>query len=143
MNNRLTGLLDGRGRLPWAQARELLTEHVCLWIDLDGIHLGKAPAAPPIATHLWARHHDGSRYARLRFDDDHAYVGLLDVRENVADGGAGEPVAVQRRPARLRSPRHARHALLDTLTVDFLEISGAAPVTFLDFDHPSATEATS
>lgn len=50
---------------------------MCLWQDLDGLHVEPAPADPPPTTILWGWRGE-SALVRVRLDGDTAYVGVHD-----------------------------------------------------------------
>ncbi|MGH8897661.1 MAG: hypothetical protein ACRDZ4_11715 [Egibacteraceae bacterium] len=94
----MTYMLEGLGRLPWAEVCGAVGRATCSWVDLDGIQVGPAPSAAPPCTHLWAWEED--RWVRVRVDGTEGIVGVL------THGGrsGGEPVTVDRRLVRTWRP---------------------------------------
>ncbi len=121
--------LHSHGRLPWTQARETLADYTCVWLDLDGLHVGAPPRETPIATHIWGW--SNGHYARARLDTDAAYLGVL--HETPPPSAAGEPVTVHPRAAVMRSAATGETAPqeFNELAVELLEIPGPHPVTFV------------
>lgn len=76
----------------WSAVRaSAIQEMTCLWMDLDGLHLEKAPAdSPPGCTHLWGWS-DGA-WARLRIEGDSVPAGAI-LRTISREGD--EPVTVR------------------------------------------------
>ena len=70
------------GRSTWAVvlAGEL-ADATCLWQDLDGLHVGPAPAAPPPTTLVWGWTATGT-LLRLRLDGETVFLARW-------DGGGG------------------------------------------------------
>ncbi|MCW2914728.1 MAG: hypothetical protein JWN52_2796 [Actinomycetia bacterium] len=125
-----TATLRAHGRLTWADARTLLAGATCAWTDLDGAHLGPAPETAPVgASHLWAW--TGRWCARLRFDDDAVYCGVLHL-----DASSGETVTVTIRTGlRLWGPGDLQAGPVPAGAADqeweLLEVNGDRPVTFV------------
>jgi hypothetical protein len=88
-----TAWLVAHGRRPWAEVHSLLTDCVCAWADLDGVHTEPAPTTPPLATHLWAWNHD--RLLRVRIDCQDGIAAEL----RPSESGQGEPVTITERKA--------------------------------------------
>lgn len=109
--------LQGRGRLPWPRIREELAGFTCAWVGRYRLVTGEPPAEPPVTTHLWGWA-DG-RYARVRVDGDHGYLGLLH-----QSGDTGDPVTVVIRQTMARPTP-------DGFPVELLEVPGQGPVTFV------------
>jgi hypothetical protein len=66
------------GRMSWAEATTgPLAAAMCLWQDLDGLHVEAAPAAAPPTSILWAWRGD-SMLVRVRLDGQTAYVAVHD-----------------------------------------------------------------
>jgi hypothetical protein len=66
------------GRMTWAEAVSgPLAGCVCLWQDLDGLHVEPPPAGAPPTSILWGWR-DDSVLVRARLDGDVAYIAVLD-----------------------------------------------------------------
>lgn len=66
------------GRMSWAEATAgPLADAVCLWQDLDGLHVEAAPPAAPPTSILWGWRSD-SLLVRARLDGQTAYVAVHD-----------------------------------------------------------------
>ncbi|MFC8797291.1 hypothetical protein ACFT2C_06135 [Promicromonospora sp. NPDC057138] len=124
-----TGYLVRHGRMPWAQARTLFDDTVGTWADLDGLHAAEPPPDDaPLTTHLWAWADDICW--RLRFDGNETLVAALHL--DAIDGDI-VPVRVRdgfpwgRNDAQAGSLSDAAYAL----KFELLEVTGAAPVTFV------------
>lgn len=66
------------GRMSWAEAATgPLANAMCLWQDLDGLHVEAAPSAAPPTSILWGWRSD-SLLVRLRLDGQTAYVAVHD-----------------------------------------------------------------
>lgn len=98
--------------MTWAAARAgHLAGATCLWQDLDGLHIGPAPAQPPLTTILWGWRDDA--LIRVRLDTDKsentsqdevtafvavvpsAVPGARTVPWNISPGGDGRVAGVR------------------------------------------------
>lgn len=57
------------GPVTWSQAQERLAGYLCLWQDLDGMHVARAPVSPPLSSILWAW--PGNRSVRVSLPPPH------------------------------------------------------------------------
>jgi hypothetical protein len=135
-----TGELFGYGRRRWPDIRQLLTDFVAVWGDLDGMYLAEPPPPEaPAYTHLWAWREQV--YARVRLDPttDQHVLGVLSVVGDPPPGGQPlGPVTVQVRPVRgwgndprvfnlrpeLKEPDLERLVTLESAPVTFVGPSG-------------------
>ncbi|MFF4128273.1 hypothetical protein ACFYYP_32515 [Microbispora rosea] len=119
--------LAALGRTSWDTALEILTRHACAWADLDGFHLGDAPRAVPLTTHVWAWR--DTRLLRLRVDRTECVIGLLDL-DPAADG---EEVDVTTRHSQTWPLGEGRVGVADewrSRSVTLYEVAGLMPLTF-------------
>jgi hypothetical protein len=126
------------GRMPWADAvTGPLAEATCLWQDLDGLHVSRAPAAPPPTSILWAWRPD-AWLVRARLDGHIAFVAVHDgtglartVPWNTGDGRTDGDLRVAASRGRGPSPdRGGAGAAYEQIVVDGTS-DGVGPVTFL------------
>lgn len=125
--------LYGYGRMSWPQARTLLADATCAWTDLDGSHLGNAPDTAPVgASHLWGW--TGNWCARLRFDGDAVYVGILGEPEPSRPTGDTVTVTV-RTDLKIWASGDLQAGPVEPRMIDhtweLLEMTGAQPITFV------------
>lgn len=126
------------GAMSWTEA---VTTHLgtsmCLWQDLDGLHIEPAPTDPPPTSILWAWAEQGAM-TRVRLDQETAYVARCDH----AHTGRVLPWAAE--DGRVHSVRPAAKSTADLgfeLEVVVLDGvgSGTGPITFMRPAAPGDT----
>lgn len=125
--------LIGHGRMSWSAARELLGAARCTWMDLDGLHVGPAPEAVPVSTHLWAWCEHA--HYRVRIDGQEVVVAELVARDR-EDRRGGERVDVVSYEPRIwpegegRLSAETRRVLPESAVVH--EVRDLVPIQFLE-----------
>jgi hypothetical protein len=123
------------GTMSWeAAVAGPLDAATCLWQDLDGLHVGPAPAASPPTSILWAWRDDGW-LIRARLDGGTALIAVHHPGESANTGttlpwapGDGRVAASHGRgPA---SQDGGVGAVYQQIVVDGID-DGTGPVTFL------------
>jgi len=118
----ITGSLTSTGWTTWDDVRAQLSDDPCLWIDLAGAHHGPAPAALPVATHLWSWR--TARWARLRIDGRRVLATFL----TEGDTAGGTPIVATVADG-IPWGRHDRAARWEE-SVTLISTEGAASITF-------------
>lgn len=137
------------GRMPWADALAgPLTGVTCLWQDLDGLHVERAPASPPPTSVLWGW---CEQYlVRIRLDGDTAFVAVHDPagKGDTAPGVATRLLAWGSDDGRIAASHGRGPAAADGgvgATYEQIVADGAAagtgPVTFLRPARPGSERA--
>ena len=117
------------GHMTWAEARaEHLVDATCLWQDLDGLHIGPAPYAPPPTSIIWGWTKAGAML-RLRLDGETVYLARCeDGTAHAVLPWAPDDGRIQ---ARRTEPRELEMFLeLEQVVVDGIA-TGVGPITLI------------
>jgi hypothetical protein len=117
-----------------------LADATCLWQDLDGLHVSRAPDAPPCTSIMWGWRPD-SWLVRVRLDGDVAFVAVDDGSgvglsatvpwDAGGDGAVGGDGRIAASRGRGPDPRYGgAGAVYEQVVVDGFD-GATGPITFI------------
>lgn len=117
--------------MTWAEAATgPLAGLTCLWQDLDGLHVQEAPDTAPPTSSLWGWD-SGAVLARVRLDDQTAYVDVRDVSAETIVETHPWDVEGDHRVASSRDRGPAKNSGGAGAVYEQVVLDNDAPVTFI------------